>query len=353
MFIASGSVTLQDVWDAVDIERPSPPRDTVTSRVACDVRPTLDAIAFEYGSTPKHRTPILVGSWPTLPVPPHAANNRSRLAFDPSKNVHKYCANIERLDGYISYVQGTAFYTWPLFCLELIRQFDVVFKGDVDLRMFRPMRFDIVREFDRSGAVWAHSARYLFGDRSCADGINAAVEAFLAARRRRGGDTRAACSAGLPEFEWEADLYYTNFVGLRPAFFASRPVMEFARFLYNYEEGYFTHRWTDQIYWHKAMGMFLGPDFQDWVLDFSRLRCRSPELCSIPPMTKQEAAKWCAADSSFLHTYQDPEEIFPHLNNTRSSRVMPRDVANVSYVAYMREALKLPAEAPNPRSPEC
>ena len=117
-----------------------------------------------------------------------------------------------------------------------------------------------------------------------ADGANDAVLGFLARRNA------TACSAGVPAFEWQADLWYTNFIGLDPAFFASPTVMDFGRYLFNYEDGYFTHRWTDQIFWHKAMGLFLGPDFQAWVLDFSRLRCRSPagrRHASLPPASSR------------------------------------------------------------------
>ena len=57
MFIAAGSVTAQDAWDSVDIPRPVPPR-IITSRVTCaDLNPPVDAIEFEYATTPKHGTP--------------------------------------------------------------------------------------------------------------------------------------------------------------------------------------------------------------------------------------------------------------------------------------------------------
>jgi hypothetical protein len=96
--------------------------------------------------------------------------------------------------------------------------------------------------------------------------------------------------------EVDVDLYYTNFVVLRTAFWQSEPILKFARYLSNVEPGFFRFRWTDQIFFHHAMALFLGPDFTDHVVDYTPLRCASSATCWTAPYDGK-----CANGGYFYH----------------------------------------------------
>ena len=48
---------------------------------------------------------------------------------------------------------------------------------------------------------------------------------------------------------------------------------DFGRFLSEFQPGFFRYRWTDQTFFHFALGLFAGPDFRTFVADYTELRC--------------------------------------------------------------------------------
>jgi hypothetical protein len=75
------------------------------------------------------------------------------------------------------------------------------------------------------------------------------------------------CSAGVQKF----DQYYMNPIILETKFWQSKPIRHFGKFIYEWYPGFFCNRWSDQMFFQLAMGMFIGPGFQDYVMDYTKL----------------------------------------------------------------------------------
>ena len=86
------------------------------------------------------------------------------------------------------------------------------------------------------------------------------------------------CSQGFPQLELDTDRYYTNFIIGRVQFWQSPLILELGRFLSEFQPGFYKYRWTDQIFFHYAMGLFLQ-NFTDHVLDYTDLRCAPRANC--------------------------------------------------------------------------
>jgi hypothetical protein len=109
------------------------------------------------------------------------------------------------------------------------------------------------------------------------------------------------CSRNLTSMLTDADRYYTNFVVGDSHFFQSGPLLEFARFLTEVEPGFHYFRWTDQVFFHFALGLFLGPDFHEFVVDYTALRCMARSNCWAFGKFKERNNR-CLNGGYFLHT---------------------------------------------------
>jgi hypothetical protein len=155
------------------------------------------------------------------------------------------------------------------------------------------------------GALFAHTAEYLpHGDTVCAQGITKASVNFTETMVHQKqpdwliqSNWSRPCSADRPELQRDADQYYTNFVIGSVEYWTSDAVLELSRFLKEYPEGWFHSRWTDQVFFHFGLGMFLGPDFNDYVVDYTDFRCSPRHNCW--PSTTPDA---CDNGGYFLHT---------------------------------------------------
>ena len=67
-----------------------------------------------------------------------------------------------------------------------------------------------------------------------------------------------------------SDVYYGNFVGGAVDFFGSKDVLAYAQHMES-SGGYFKYRWTDQTYWHNALGLF-AKNFESRVISIERDR---------------------------------------------------------------------------------
>jgi hypothetical protein len=229
--------------------------------------------------------------------------------------------------GDVGYVQGTRMYTYHLWQLALVQQVDFVFKVDYDIWFHNHIPFNLMVDMAAQDAVFAHSGEFAGGECSCSYRMNLFVEGYSMLIDKR------ACSQA--EDYWEnCDRYYTNFVGMRRDFWSSPEVLGFALAANMFPEGFWHHRWTDQTFFHRAIGMVLAQDRQH-VRDYSQYRCAleppNPDerVCFLVPMVAGKAQHCVDRRSAFVHLKQAPaagvhgsrdwfEEVVP--------RTGPRDV---------------------------
>ena len=116
------------------------------------------------------------------------------------------------------------------------------------------------------------------------------------------------CSGPHPFLYQDSDRYYANFIIGKTDYFQSTGPLLLGKFLSEeWQDGFFRHRWGDQAYWHFALGLFAGPNFEDHlVVDYTEFRCAPEENCW---MSTQEgkripgAANLCLnPHGAFLHT---------------------------------------------------
>ena len=83
-----------------------------------------------------------------------------------------------------------------------------------------------------------------------------------------------------------SDLYYGNFVGGLISFFGSDEVLKYSKHTFVHGN-YFNFRWTDQVYWHNALGIHvMNVETRVKTLEFLRI---SPNSRNVPQ------------DGSFVH----------------------------------------------------
>jgi hypothetical protein len=195
------------------------------------------------------------------------------------------------------YIQGTRWYTKELFDSHLLGKYEYWIKLDPDVVFVKPLEFNLLYDMKVKGAIFGHTAEYPPGvPTPCSDGIAKAVLEFA--------QEHSVCA--LPSTILDADHYYTNFIVGRTDFFRSPPVRHFANWLSEYSEGFFRHRWTDQIFWQVAMTLFLWPnDVEDYyVADYTDLRCTPLPNCWMSSLDlKQYPQKdVCENGGAFVHT---------------------------------------------------
>lgn len=154
-----------------------------------------------------------------------------------------------------AYVLMTNWYASGMLRLEILDYFDYFMKIDDDIKFIKPLVEDFIN--DRvvpKRSVLFHSMESI-EDPSCAINLNHAISSFL-------GFESSLCERSLvavrndDEFKNETTMYYSNFIGGWLGLFTSPEMLHFSNFWYNYEPGMWEHRWGDQQFWTKAVGLF-------------------------------------------------------------------------------------------------
>ena len=192
-----------------------------------------------------------------------------------------------------SYIQSTRWYTNEMLHLSILQEYDYFIKLDLDIFMERTIPIDMLHDMKQRRAVVGHTAAFPEGlGTDCAKGIVKAVQEYL---DRHNHSIHHDATREIHKESWQGryctekhdtwelatdtDLYYTNFfIGL-VEFWTQPAVLDLARYLSEYREGFFRHRWTDQIFWHQAMGLFLKSKKQQHVADYTAFRCSVEPNC--------------------------------------------------------------------------
>jgi hypothetical protein len=211
------------------------------------------------------------------------------------------------------YIQATRWYSRELLHLGILQDYDYFLKLDTDILFVDTIPFHLLYDMQRKNAVFGHTAEYHpKGSKTCAQGIRDAVLNFTESSASEISKTPdgvhwewkgSSCSTS-PELEANVDWYYTNFIIGDVRFWQSPWVLRFSDFLNEHPKGFFSYRWTDQIFWHHAMGLFLE-NYSDHVADYTNLRCMPQPNCwySSYDFRKFGHDAWhrCDNDGFFLH----------------------------------------------------
>jgi hypothetical protein len=170
-------------------------------------------------------------------------------------------------------------------------------------------------------AVFGHTAEFEKGLSACTKDVKLARYAFE--EMARDVDRRPAwakqinftgpCSAGVQKFERGVDEYYTNLIILETKFWQSEPVRHFGNFINEWYPGFFRYRWGDQMFFQLAMGMFIGPDFRDYVTDYTELRCTHRTDCWYFWSKFAKNRTYCQSGGYFHHGKFNSEWRRPHV----------------------------------------
>lgn len=170
------------------------------------------------------------------------------------------------------YVQGTRWYTYDMFFEAdgwITKKYDYWVKMDVDIGFFRPLpnNINLIDEMESKKKIFLHTG-YTYNGGGCSNNLHKSIVTWCA--------NKSVTPVSENEKWWKQDdnVYYSNFVISSVKFHTSPQQLELARFLNDdVEEGFFKYRWTDQSLFHKVFGVFVGPKEEDFLLDFSWMRC--------------------------------------------------------------------------------
>ena len=96
------------------------------------------------------------------------------------------------------------------------------------------------------------------------------------------------------------DVYYGNFVGGLVSFFNSNNVLNYAKHMFIHGH-YFNYRWTDQVYWHNALGIHvINVESRVKNLEFLRI---PPSSVTVPRHGSFVHAK--KLENNLLDAYED------------------------------------------------
>mmetsp|Transcript_1043 Transcript_1043/g.3839 ORF Transcript_1043/g.3839 Transcript_1043/m.3839 type:complete len:381 (+) Transcript_1043:272-1414(+) len=181
------------------------------------------------------------------------------------------------------YVEGNAWYTYQLFRDHglFLKNYSFFLKIDYDVFLFKPIYSRIINAFSDTRTIFIHAG--LAVHHGCANKFDLKTVEYLRSESReiKTASMSAYDSKGnkvkihLPS---ESDVYYGNFVGGTIRFFGSSEVLKYAEFLFR-TNGYFLFRWTDQAYWHNALGVHIK-NFQARVYSMEDLRFKPGNLPS-------------------------------------------------------------------------
>ena len=173
-----------------------------------------------------------------------------------------------------SYIQGTRWYADQMLHLAILQEYNWFIKLDLDLFFGKTVEWDLLHDLQQKQSVFGHTGEMAeWAGRSCTKGIVQAMRDFQAQKQQSSIDY---CASDHKLLQVDRDFYYTNFIMGRVDFWTQPLVLELARFLTEYQPGYFHARWTDQVFWGQAMGLLRGLDN---VVDYAELRCSVEKNC--------------------------------------------------------------------------
>jgi hypothetical protein len=174
------------------------------------------------------------------------------------------------------YIQGTRYYSDQFLHLSILQEYDYMIKIDLDIEFKEALSFNILWDMKQRGAVMGHTGEFPKGLNACNKGIQPVMESFVRKYAQNQNPPhsntttttttswnrhwKGPCSKGVHAFERGMDQWYTNLVVMDRAFFQSEPVRVYGRWMNEANPGLFKYRWSDQLFFHIAMGMFLGPE---------------------------------------------------------------------------------------------
>jgi hypothetical protein len=228
----------------------------------------------------------------------------------------------------LDYILGTRWYVDDMLHLSLLQNYEYFIKLDPDVLFFNPLPFHLLHDMKVKGALFAHTAEYppraKSGSAQCAKDIVTAVQEFSHQHERIHASITTASIDSNTSLGWagvpcttspqtvfrNADRYYTNFIVGRTDYFQSKQVRALGNFFAQYPNGFFRHRWTDQVFWSMALGLWVteydDPNHnQQVVADYTEFRCaplRNCWLSSHDAKTFPDASNRCDNHGYFLHT---------------------------------------------------
>jgi hypothetical protein len=289
---------------------------------------TLTTVAYQVVTVLKgipHTTKVYFATQPNLPFPTSYTPHQERTIEPPMCRAS------------LAYVHGTRWYIDELLHLEILQNYDYFIKLDSDVVFLKPIPFHILHDMKVRGAVVGHTGVYPSRLTSpCADGILPALQTFLERRQPAVQEQSAgnAFSTSLDDEELlmmlqdffcadpaavEAlfqqhfsDRYYTNlFIG-RIDFFTHPIIRALGHFLSSEysPNGFFTHRWTDQMFWHLAYHLLLQETVNNTtstaIVDYTEFRCAPSSTCWMSGLEAKSSEvsqqSICANNGAFLHT---------------------------------------------------
>eukprot|EP00797_Seminavis_robusta_P009385 Sro1679_g290700.2 (474) ;mRNA; r:11030-12451 len=205
-----------------------------------------------------------------------------------------------RCDAPVNYISATRWYTDEMLHLSILKDYEYFVKMDTDVAFVKQLPFNILHDMKLRGALFGHTANFArMAPLPCGDEITTAIKAFqLRWLHYEEGDRLAAeelfpfkpkskvtwggaiCSSNNARMHMDTDYYYSNLIIGRTDYFQREEVRALGRFMTEYPHGFFKYRWTDQSFWHFALGLFVN-DFEggNVVADYTDFRCAPLQNC--------------------------------------------------------------------------
>ena len=198
------------------------------------------------------------------------------------------------------YIEGCRYYSDQFLHLSILKNYEYMIKVDLDVEFKAPIPFDQLWDMKLKGSIFAHFGEFPDGMPACTKNIKVVRSNFINTHANywkankisfkgynddTAGTTTTAmttsnpsssssssessawtkywkgpCSPGIKEYSRAVDQYYGNMLIFYRPFWQSAPVLSYARYFNEYNPGFFKYRWGDQLFFHIAMGMFLGPE---------------------------------------------------------------------------------------------
>jgi hypothetical protein len=216
-----------------------------------------------------------------------------------------------------------------LFQLGILQEYEYFIKMDTDILFLDAIPFHLLNDMKIKQSYFAHTAEYHpKGSKTCASGIRHAVLNYTMNMNKNGSSKykqegqqwKGTHCSHSPELEWDVDLFYTNFIIGWVPFWTSRSVLQFSSFLNEFPVGFFSYRWTDQIFWHQALGLFVE-DYRSRVVDYTTLRCMPRADCWLSSYNFQEYGQdaWHRCDNGGYFLHAKDYTISTHFNRHREN----------------------------------
>lgn len=226
-----------------------------------------------------------------------------------------HCNGVRRDKGFSRfYVEGTAWYTYQLFIehSNFLSKYKFFLKVDYDIFFFKPVYMVILQAFLEKDITFVHGG--MAYHENCAKYAREISNDYLKTYKLSPKSKRIRAKNSKGKDFWinipsSSDLYYTNFVGGLINFFGSDEVLSYAKHMFVHGN-YFNFRWTDQVYFHNALGIYLK-NVETGVksLEFMRI---SPNSTNIPQ------------DGSFVHAKKLEDKLLVAYNEALAKNVETR-----------------------------